>query len=90
MFCYSEKCNGCENCSIIKNFNDITFNFYTFTTLDEINPLKRILGLVSSWDEPPYLIVLKVSNGCIYNAFDNTKLENTKILKWAYLPEYRL
>ena len=90
MFCYSENCNGCDNCNIIENFNDITFNFYTFTSFEEINPLRRILGLVSSWEEPPYFIVLKVHDGNIYSAFDNTKLENTRILKWAYLPEYKL
>lgn len=88
MFCYSENCKGEHSeCSLVKVLNTFTLDFKPFNTKEDIEIGKDILCLVTSWEEPPYFIVLIRYEDDIYNAFDNEPLENTKILKWAYLPE---
>lgn len=92
MFCYSENyenCKkGCNSCEIITNLNNLTLNFKTFTNEEEIEMTREMLCLVTSWEEPPYFIITRRYNRGICNAFDGKPLENTRIIKYAYLPEY--
>lgn len=66
---------------------NLTLKFENFVSENDIEMGRDILCLVSSWDEPPYFIVMQRKIKGVVNAFDATELENTKILKWAYLPE---
>lgn len=70
--------------------NDLYLQFHPFSSEEEIKMGYDILCLVSSWDEPPYFIVMQRKIWGIVNAFDGMVLENTKILKWAYLPEVNI
>lgn len=89
MFCYDEKCKGKhDECEIVTNMNNYTLDFKAFTSEDEIKYGKDILCLVTSWEEPPYFIVMQRKYRGIVNAFDGSPLQKTRILKWAYLPEY--
>lgn len=88
MFCYSETCNGeHKECSYVKNLDSLLLKFKDFITEDDIDLGKHILCLVSSWEEPPYFIVCYRSEKGIVSVFDGNVLENTDVLKWAYLPE---
>lgn len=88
MFCYNEKCNGQhDNCDKVQNIGSLTLKFNAFISEDDIEMGKDILCLVTSWEEPPYFIVLNKHIKGMCNALDGMKLENTRILKWAYLPE---
>ena len=88
MFCYSEKCKGNhDDCVLIKDLNNIMLNFKAFTNEEEIEMAKDILCLVTSWEEPPYFIVMERKERGIVDAFNGKVIENTRILKWAYLPE---
>lgn len=66
---------------------DITLNFREFDSINDIEMTRDILCLVSSWEETPYFIVMQRKEHGIVNSFDGSVLDNTKILKWAYLPE---
>lgn len=88
MFCYSEKCNGKhKECELVKNLNNLSLVFNDFTSVENIDMARDVLCLVTSWEEPPYFIVMNRNIDGMANAFDGTVLDNTKILKWAYLPE---
>lgn len=88
MFCYSEKCNGKhDECILVKDLNSLVLGFKDFTTEEEIEIAKDILCLVTSWEEPPYFIVMQRKEHGVVNAFDGKFIDNTRILKWAYLPE---
>lgn len=58
-----------------------------FTNEEDIEVARDILCLVTSWEEPPYFIVMQRKERGIVNAFDGKIIDNTRILKWAYLPE---
>lgn len=88
MFCYSEKCKGKhDECVLVKDLNSLVLGFKDFTNEEEIEMAKDILCLVTSWEEPPYFIVMQRKERSIVNAFDGKLIDNTRILKWAYLPE---
>ena len=87
MFCYSESCNGChDECWNVRNLKEYPLRFYNFIQEEDIIMSREVLCLVTSWDEPPYFIVMKRTIGGMVNASDMKLLDNTKILKWAYLP----
>ena len=87
MFCYSESCNGChDECWNVRNLKEYPLRFYNFIQEEDIIMSREVLCLVTSWDEPPYFIVMKRTFGGMVNASDMKLLDNTKILKWAYLP----
>ena len=89
MFCYGVDCeeNGNhDNCKKVKNLNSLCLDFKVFTSEDEIEVGRDILCLVTSYEEPPYFIVLKRYERGICNSFDGEPLNNTRILKWTYLP----
>ena len=89
MFCYSEECNGeCDDCNIVQHLNNFHLHFKSFTNTKEIEMAKSILCLVTSYEEPPYFIILKRYERGICNAFDGKPLENTRIIKYAYLPQF--
>jgi len=91
MFCYNDKCKGNhDDCEIVKNINSLNLDFKLCTNDEEIEMTKSILCLVTSWEEPPYFIIMKRYERGICNAFDGKPIENTRIIKWAYLPEYTL
>lgn len=91
MFCYSEKCKGNHNeCTLVRDLNNLTLDFNDFISEEDIKMAREILCLVTSWEEPPYFIVLKRYERGICSTFNGEKIENTKILKWAYLPENTL
>ena len=91
MFCYSEKCKGkCDDCVLAKDLNNLVLDFNDFSNEEEIKLGKPILCLVTSWEEPPYFIVMKRKFKGIVDAYSGELLENTRILKWTYLPESEL
>ena len=91
MFCYSEICNGVHDyCMAVKDLKDTFLEFKEFKSENEIEMSKEILCLVTSWEEPPYFIVLSRYERGVCNAFNGELLKNTRIIKWAYLPENEL
>lgn len=73
--------------------NSSGFNMGSIS-VNEMEPGADILCLVSSWEEPPYwVIVTKKLKGykhpkeCIVESFSGKPLINTKILKWKKLPD---
>lgn len=87
MFCYKECCTcKCIDCEELKRLNNLQLDFKDFTSEEDIEMAQEILCLVSSWGEPPYFIVAERKINGICNAFDGMLLQNTEILKWAYLP----
>lgn len=68
---------------MLKNLN---LNFKPFVSEDEIEMGRDILCLVSSWDEPPYFIIMTRKVFGIVVALDASPLVHTKILNWAYIP----
>ena len=90
MFCYSEKCKGKhDECALVKDLNSLVLDFKNFTNEEEIEMAKDILCLVTSWEEQPYFLVMQRKVRGMVNAFDGSDVENTRILKWAYLPVYQ-
>lgn len=88
MFCYDNECDGNHNnCNHIKNLNKVMLEFNDFTSENNIETGRDVLCLVSSYEEPPYFIVMNKKIYGLVNSFDGDVLENTKIIKWAYLPE---
>ena len=88
MFCYREKCKGKhDECALVKDLNNPVLDFKDFANEEEIEIAKDILCLVTSWEEPPYFIVMQRKKRGMINAFDGKAIDNTRILKWAYLPE---
>lgn len=91
MFCFKEYCEGgCKNCEEVDLLDNLELEFKEFTSEENIEMSQEILCLVSSWGEPPYFIVAKRKWNGICNAFDGMLLQNTNILKWAYLPAVKL
>lgn len=87
MFCYKKICKcGCKNCEDVKLLNNLQLDFKDFTSEEDIEMAKEILCLVSSWGEPPYFLVMERKERGICNSFDGSLLDNTEILRWAYLP----
>lgn len=66
---------------------NLNLKFEKFVSEDDIEMGRDILCLVSSRDEPPYFIIMTRKVFGIVIAFGASKLDNSKILKWAYLPE---
>ena len=67
--------------------DNLVLHMKEFVTENEINMAKDVLCLVSSWEEQPYFLVMQRKVRGMVNAFDGSDVENTRILKWAYLPE---
>lgn len=89
MFCYSEICNGKhDNCKNVKAITNMNLQFKDFKDENEIEMAKEILCLVTSWEEPPYFVVMRRFEHGIGMDFNGEIIENTRILKWAYLPEF--
>lgn len=87
MFCYKKCCTcKCIDCEELKRLDNLQLDFKDFTSEEDIEMAKEILCLVSSWGEPPYFIVTERKTNGVCNAFDGMLLQNTEILKWAYLP----
>lgn len=62
-------------------------NMQNFISEDEIEYGKDLLCLVSFYDELPEFVILQRKEDGIRMSFNNSKLENMRILKWAYLPD---
>lgn len=89
MFCYGDSCEGNhDECVKVVNLNHLCLDFKSFTSVEEIEMSREILCLVSSYEEPPYFIVLKRYERGICNDFNGEPLKNTRIIKWTYLPHY--
>lgn len=87
MFCYDENCNGeCKNCEKVTKLFSFPLQFMKFTKIEAIKFSQEVLCLVSSWEEPPYFIVMKRVEKGMVNSYNNEVLENTTILLYAYLP----
>lgn len=71
----------------LTGLDKLQLEFHIFTSIEEIEIGKDLLCLVSSWEETPYFIVMHRKITGMVNSFDGTVLENTRILKYAYLPE---
>lgn len=61
--------------------------FEDFESEEKISYGVDILCLVSSYDEIPYYVVMQRKMDGLRVALDNSVLEKTKILKYAYLTE---
>lgn len=95
MFCFggyiSDYCkSNCRSCEDVKLLDNLELEFKNFTSEDDIEMCRELLCLVSSYEEEPYFIVIVRYERGICNAFDGKLLENTEILKWAYLPAVKL
>lgn len=89
MFCYGDNCEGNhDECEKVSKLNHICLDFKTFTSEEEIEMSRDILCLVTSYEEPPYFLVMKRYERGICNAFNGELLNRTRIIKWTYLPYY--
>lgn len=67
--------------------NKLSLEFHDFISKDEIELGRQLLCLVTSWEEPPYWIIMERKEYGMRESFVNFELENTRIIKWAYLPD---
>lgn len=88
-FCNTDKCKGgpCRQCNIVTKLTELKLQFQPFVTETDIEPGTPVLCLVSSWEEPPYFVIMWRSSDGLIEAWSHEALEDTEILKWAYLPE---
>lgn len=67
--------------------NKLSLEFHDFISEDEIELGRQLLCFVTSWEEPPYFIVMTRTVYGMRMDFDSSEIENTRIIKWAYLPD---
>ena len=66
--------------------NKLSLEFHDFISEDEIEVGKQLLCLVTSWEEPPYFVIMTRKVFGMRVSLDCSELDNARIIKWAYLP----
>lgn len=67
--------------------SNLNLEFHDFTSEEDIKPGVDVLCLTTFCDEPPYFVVMQRKVWGMVVAFDGYEIENSQILKYAYLPD---
>lgn len=67
--------------------SNLNLEFYDFNDVEDIKLGVDLLCQITSYNEPPYFVVMQRKIWGMVVAFDGYEIENSRILKYAYLPD---